>query len=110
MKYDTLRHKTEYNAKKYFEKKSKKIFWKKNNFVVPVFFQQIARLLVRENQAILEKNGTENLPYKQISDFFSTFGIMTDHNLARDTPFMEFDHSKWPVKPPLSAPPKIMPH
>ena len=56
MKYDTLRQKTECNDKKYFEKKNlKKKFEKKNDFFVPVCFQDIARLLVREIQAIREK-------------------------------------------------------
>ena len=65
MKYDTLRQKTECNDKTYFEKKNlKKYFEKQNNFFVPGCFQQIARLLVRKNQAILEKNGTENILYR----------------------------------------------
>ena len=56
MKYDTLRQKTECNDKKYFEKKNlKKYFEKQNHFFAPVCFQQIARLVVRENQAILKK-------------------------------------------------------
>ena len=33
---------------------TKKYFEKQNNFFVPVCFQQIARLLMREHQAILE--------------------------------------------------------
>jgi hypothetical protein len=56
MKYDTLRHKTVYNDKKYFEKNNlKKYFEKQNIFFVHVCFQRVARLLVRDNQAILEK-------------------------------------------------------
>ena len=56
MKYDTLWQKTECNDKKYFEKKNlKKYFEKQNDFFVSVCFQDIARLLVREIQAIREK-------------------------------------------------------